>query len=281
MTKAELKELLDSFDVEKVDYWECPADNGVPILTMPNIPMALHGKGLQPRTVYGRTTWDFMRKAAYQKAGYASEISGEVPEKGYLHSHELFSYDYARQEGVFIRCIALSKLEHDFIHSGRLITLYRMNNPIVPKSYLLKVVENGFKLVHDYNEAHPDQEPLRVYATFLEYLDRDDLRDEMVELIHKYDIKFYKEHIPKSKRWRGWHVIIGNKRYNSPYTCQKDWEAAMQEANKQDTVRSINTPFTGKGFDMVDAILKEANKVTKIPGCKPGRLSKRKTTKGE
>lgn len=601
MTKNELTELLNSFDVEKVDYWECPSDNGVPILTMPNIPMALHGNGLQPRTIFGRTTWDFMRKAAYKKAGYASEISGEVPEKGYLHcleagtevltsngfkpielmtlddtvaqyepqdrkiswvkpletvktpvskivtigykdrfrvgysdkhrmliehtknynnngyektislddvypedltfsgsnriptagyakhgrgltpderiyialnadgcwqyesnglnyhvirvkkerkkerlvallkesslrhnrlfekdradylgmsiwtkenckdfwnvfdltaftqemakdfidelcewdgwkgkrkngagksfdgkcwyttkksqadfvqavaalagitttvsitdrktrneclpqinieflsrdsrgtttmtrtvaetdtyaycirvpstyfvarskdgyvfitgnSHELFSYDYALQEGVFIRCIALSKMEHDFIHSGRLITLYRMNNPMIPKSYLLKVVENGFRLVHEYNEAHPDQEPLRVYATFLEYLDRDDLRDEMVELIRKYDIKFYKEHIPKGKRWKGWHVIVGNKRYNSPYRCKKDWEEAMKEMNKRDNIRSMSNPFQGKGFDMVDEILK-ANVVTEIPGCKPGRLSKRK-----
>lgn len=280
MTKNELTELQNSFDLIKVDYWECPTENGVPILTMPNIPMALHGKGLQPRTIYGRTAWDMMRKAAYERAGYASEISGEVPEKGRLHSHELFDYDYARQEGVFKRCIALTKLEHDFIHSGRLITLYRMGNLIIPKSYLLKVVENGFSLIYKYNKEHSDQEPLRAYATFLEYLDRDDLRDEMVELIRKYDIKFYKEHIPKGKRWKGWHVIVGTKRYNSPYTCQSDWEKAMEEANKHDTIRGIKNPFQGKGFDMVDEILK-ANVVTEIPGCKPGRLSKRKGKKDE
>ena len=43
-------------------------------------------------------------------------------------------------------------------------------NPLYPKSYVLRVVENCFSLVHKYNLKHKD-EPLRVYATYLEYLD--------------------------------------------------------------------------------------------------------------
>lgn len=269
------------FDVITVDEWECPAENGVPILTMPNVPHALHGKGLQPRTIYGTTVWNFMRKACYKNAGFKSEVSGVEPEKGKLESHELFSYDYIKQEGVFQRCIALSKEEHNFIHSGRMITMYKNGNIYYPKSYVLKVVENGFKLIHDYNVEHPDQEPLRVYDTYLEYLSTD-LHDDMVDLIKKYDIKFYKAHIPRHKRWKGWHVIVGNKRYDTPYENMDDWKAAMDEAGKKDSDRILmdrikNNPFQGGAYDEMNKIIKSSIE-RKIAGCKDGRLSKRKVT---
>lgn len=248
------------FDVIKVDYWECPEGNGIPILTMPNIPKPLHGKGMQPRTIYGKTVWDFMRKKCYYNAEYRSEISGEEPPKGQLHSHELFSYDYAVQRGTFIRCIALTKMEHDFIHSGRLITLYREGNPMVPRSYLLKVVENGFKLINLYNTTHKDKEPLRAYATFLEYLEEDSIRDSMIALIKKYKIKFYEERISKSKRWKGWHVIVGDKKYMTPYSCETDWRLAMEEARKTDNVRNLVPSASGDGAKAVDEILNEMKK---------------------
>lgn len=263
----------DDFDVITVDHWECPAENGVPILTMPNIPRALHGNGLQPRTIYGKTVWDFMRKKCYLDADYKSEISGIEPPKGRLESHELFSYDYLKQEGIFQRCIALTKEEHAFIHSGRLITMYKEGNVFYPKHYVLKVVENGYKLIHDYNVAHPDQEPLRTYVTTLEYLDTD-LHDDMVRLIQKYDIKFYREHIPKNKLWKGWHVIVGSKRYNSPYKSAQDWKDAMSEMNKNDSERAISNPFQGEAYDEWDRILK-TDIESRIAGCGNGRLSKR------
>lgn len=266
---------MEEYDVIMVNHWECPVDNGAPILTMPNIPHALHGEGLQPRTVLGRTTWDHMRKACYANADFKSEISGEVPPKGQLHAHELFSYDYDKQEGIFQRCIALTKLEHDFIHSGRLLTLYARNNPLYPKSYVLKVIENGFNIIDTYNQEHPDQKPLRCFATFLDALKNPTIAFEVAELIEKYHIKFYNANIPRSKRWKGWHVIIGNKRYNSPYTNQDDWEVAMRKRNEEEEARNLKDPFSGKGAAAIDALLK-IREETKIAGCKNGRLSKRK-----
>lgn len=264
----------EDFDCIKIDYWECPEENGVPILTMPCIPKALMGKGMQPRTIYGKTTWDFMRKRSYFLAKYKSEVSGNEAPKGYLHAHELFSYDYAKHEGVFKRIVVLTKMEHDFIHSGRLVTLYKEGNPTVPKSYLLKVVENGFKLVHDWNEEHKDDEPLRVYRSFLDYLEEDSIRDEMIVLIKKYGIKFYRENVTAGQWFTGWHVVVGNKRYDTPYKNQLEWEEAMRGARSEDQTRNMQTPFEGGIYDEMDAIIK-GPVVTKIPGCKPGRLSKR------
>lgn len=265
----------EDIDVIKVDHWECPKENGVAILTMPNVPKALHGPGCQPRTIYGKTVWEFMRKGCYLKADYKSEVSGIEPPKGQLHAHELFSYDYLKQEGVFVRCVALAKIEHDFIHSGRLYTLFRRNNPLVPKSYLLKVVENGFTIISSYNKAHPDEEPLRCFDTFIDYLHDPDLHDEMLALIEKYDIKFYGVVIPKKKEWRGWHVIVGDKRYDSPYKCQADWEEAMRATDPTDKLRSIKNPFQGGVYDVLNDMINGKTE-TKLAGCKNGRVSKRK-----
>lgn len=246
------------FDIEKTNKWECPDGTGVPLITMPNIPRPLHGRGMQPRTVFGQRTWDFMRKKAYFNAGYKCEICGREPDKrGDLHAHELFSYDYDRTSGEFNRVIAICRTCHDGIHSGRLITMFKSHHQMYPKSYVLKVVENCFKLVSEYNKENNAN--LRVYDTYLEYLKVDELKDDMVELIKKYDIKFYTtKDSARSKVWKGWRVKIGSAWYNSPYSCQADWEAAMEEMAKHDNVRqSLNDPFKSKQMDEIDKILSE------------------------
>ena len=259
MGEAEARDLLkpmEPFDVEKVKQWQCPEGTGIPLITMPNVPRPLHGKGMQPRTIFGKTTWDFMRKSAYYNAGYKCEICGREPKKGDLHAHELFSYDYDKQTGEFERVVAICRTCHDGIHSGRLITMFKNKNPLYPKSYVLRVVENCFSLVHKYNLEHKD-EPLRVYATYLEYVDVPELRDEMLSLIKKYDIKFYEEDVPRHKRWKGWKVIVGKNTYNSPYKSQGEWQEAMKEANARDNIRNIQNPFSGGVFDEIDKLLDE------------------------
>ena len=259
MGEAEARDLLEPmepFDIEKVKQWQCPEGTGIPLITMPNVPRPLHGQGMQPRTIFGKTTWDFMRKSAYYNAGYKCEICGREPKKGDLHAHELFSYDYDKQTGKFERVVAICRTCHDGIHSGRLITMFKNKNPLYPKSYVLRVVENCFSLVHKYNLEHKD-EPLRVYGTYLEYVDVPELRDEMLSLIKKYDIKFYEEDIPRHKRWKGWKVIVGKNTYNSPYKSQGEWQEAMEEANARDNIRNIQNPFSGGVFDEIDKLLDE------------------------
>lgn len=252
--KRDLLEEMEPFDVEKVKQWQCPEGTGIPLITMPNVPRPLHGKGMQPRTIFGKSTWDFMRKSAYYNAGYKCEICGREPEKGDLHAHELFSYNYDKQTGKFERVVAICRTCHDGIHSGRLITMFKNKNPLYPKSYVLRVVENCFSLVHKYNLEHKD-EPLRVYGTYLEYVDVPELRDEMLSLIKKYDIKFYEEDVPKHKRWKGWKVIVGKNTYNSPYKSQGDWQEAMKEASAKDNMRNVPDPFSGGVFDEIDKIV--------------------------
>lgn len=219
------------FDFEVVNTWTCPTGTGVPLITMPNVPKPLHR--LNPRNIMGQTTWDHVRKRCYYNAHYKCEICGidfaEI--KPRYAAHELYSYDYKKGTGTFERCIAICAKCHDAIHSGRLITMYKNGNPLYPKEYVLKVVEHCFKLVSDYNNEHEDQEPLRLYYTFLEYLKMPDLNYEMVTLIAKYHIQFYAE--PKRiAKWPDWKLIIGNKEYPTPYKSEEEWAAAMEENNK-------------------------------------------------
>lgn len=242
-------------DIEIKEKWECPAGTGVPLITMPNVPRPLHG--LPPRKIMGDAMWTRVRKRCYFDAGYKCEICGVDPPKGQLHAHELYSYDYKEGTGKFERCIAICKQDHDFIHSGRLITMYKNKNVLYPKSYVLDVVEKGFKLIYEYNETHKNRKPLRAYATFLEYLKVPELAMEMSELISKYKIEFYSEpkHVAK---WADWKLLFGNKEYPTPYATQSDWVKAMEEASKKDTIRAIDDPFQGEIFKKIDDILNKS-----------------------
>ena len=238
----------DDCDIIKVTSWECPTETGIPLITMPNIPKPLHA--LPPRNIMGRTAWDKARKLCYYKANYKCEICGKEPSKGQLHAHELYTIDYLEGSSTFNRCIAICKEDHDFIHSGRLATLYKEGNTLYPKSYVLRVVEKGFKLIHDYNKEHPDEEPLRVFDTFVEYLKIPEIALEMAQLIKKYDIKFYKS--PKRGcKWKDWHLVWRGKSYYTPYENPEEWEAAMVKQRKNDVIRQSGGAFTGGIYDEV------------------------------
>lgn len=234
------------YDVEIKETWEAPAGTGVGLITMPNVPRPLHG--LPPRKIMGQTKWDTMRKRCYYNAGYKCEVCGCEPEKGQLHAHELYTVDWVNGTSTFNRCIAICKKDHDFIHSGRLITLYKQGNPLYPKEYVLSVVEKGFKMISEVNaKYHSD---LRAYATFLEYLKVPSLCMEMQKLIKKYNIKFYSE--PKKiAKWGDWRLVWRGKEYHTPYENDKEWQEAMIEYSKTDTKRQVKDPFTGGVYDII------------------------------
>lgn len=249
-----MAKIKEGYDVKTTAEWRCPADTGIPLITMPNVPRPLHG--LPPREIMGKTMWNKVRKRCYYNAEYRCEICGDDPQKGHLHAHELYSYNFMEGTGRFERCVAICKQDHDFIHSGRLITMYKNNNPLYPKSYVLGVVEKGFNLICEYNKVTKG-EKLRAYATFLEYLKVPSIEQEMRALIEKYNIKFYSEpkHIAK---WGEWRLLYGNKEYPTPYANQEEWVQAMAERAKKDSDRIAGAnPFSGEVFSKIDSILEE------------------------
>ena len=109
----------------------------------------------------------------------------------------------------------------------------------------------------EYNKAHPDLEPLRVYDTFIDYLKVPELADEMAKLIRKYDIKFYAS--PKrGARWEKWRLVWNGKEYPTPYKNPEEWMEAMKKASQNDTVRQVKDPFTGGVYDELRKMLEQS-----------------------
>ena len=216
-----------------------------------------------PRTIMGEVAWTKARKRAYYNAGYKSEISGIISATpGSLHAHEVYDINYVTGECTFKRICAITPMEHVyFIHSGRMLTLWKNKNPLYTTKKVLEGVENGFKLINEWNKTHHRNQKLKAYQTFLEYLKQDELRGPMEKLIEKYDIEFWGEDEKRMCDWGDWKLMIvkeGRKPevYPTPYPDYAAWEEAMKTASANDTIRQINNPFKGGAFDEIENLLK-------------------------
>lgn len=237
------------FNVEVREQWKAPTGSGAFIITMPNVPRPLHG--LPPRKIMGQTEWDKMRKRCYYNAGYKCEACGAEPEKGGLDAHELYSINWMDGTSTFVRCVALCKKCHSFIHSGRLITLHKQGNPLYSREVVLSTVEHGFKIISEHNKKFNDN--LKAYATFLEYLKVPSILPDMLALIKKYNIEFYSEPV-KIAKWGDWRLVWKGKEYFTPYKNEGEWQAAMVEYGKTDTKRQVVDPFKGLIDDVIAAL---------------------------
>lgn len=223
---------LKEFDIEKIDYWQCPFESGVPLLTMPNVPRPLHA--LNPRSLMGKEEWDKQRAECYEKANGKCEICGYQCEK--LQAHELYSYNYESCAGVYKRLIALCDKCHRSIHSGRLVTMTKEGN--VPVYYFFQIVEHTFSLISEYNKKNNTE--LRLYDSFLQAIKNPDLADKMKMLIKKYNIKFYEPIKLKKSDWPKWKLIWNTQIIQSPYASPSEWEEQMVKQKANDYMRNNN-----------------------------------------
>jgi hypothetical protein len=281
------------FACKLVDKWVAPEDGGAPILSMPNVPHPLHS--LAPRTILGTTTWNHMRNRCYFEANYTCEACGAKVKTEYydngavhhqyhddgtiakrnLHAHELYSYDYNKGVARFERCVALCECCHvRFIHSGRMLTMYKQGDPLTTADRVLEGLEHGFKQIKKYNDEHKGGEKLRVYYAVIDYVDDPVIGEKVWDLIDKYNVEFYMpdgEMYPKGVPvWGGWKLVIGNKEYNSPFNSQKEWEEAMEKNNKEQLEKRtswINRFKKYEGLDSVDISDDDMKKINdaKIP----------------
>jgi hypothetical protein len=137
------------------------------------------------------------------------------------------------------------------------LTLWKKGNPLYPTEFLLLGAEHAFKIISEYNKDHPGED-LRAYATFLDYLKHDELREPMQKLIEKYDMKFYRE-VDDMVEWGDWKLLIGDREYPTPYANREEWQATMEEREARDSARimqkNMEGNFTGEVFSEVDKII--------------------------
>lgn len=233
------------YDIITLDKWEAPKEDGAALLTMPNVPLPLHG--LCPRTIQPKE-WEKKRKQCYADADYTCQASKVELGKGHLHAHELYDIDWKHQTSTFRRAVALDpRLHTRFVHSGRALTLFERGDPQMPKSAMLATLEQGFELISNHNRKHYNDEPLRVCDTILDWAKHPELEYQVNQLIKKYKIKFYtfdKKCFDK-KHWGKWKLIYDGEKYPTKFATQKDWE------------EYFNPMENNSNLSILDAILKE------------------------
>ena len=259
MAKKKVKQKTISYKgytCKLIDKWVAPEEGGAPIITMPNVPHPLHT--IAPRNILGNTTWNHMRNRCYFEAHYTCEACGAKVKTEYydngavhhqyhddgtiakrnLHAHELYTYDYDKGTAKFERCVALCERCHvRFIHSGRMLTMYKQGDPLLTADRVLDGLEAGFKQIKKWNDEHYGEEKLRVYFAVIDYTEEPEIGDKVKELIDQYEIEFYMPNgdmMPKATPvWGFWKLIIGTKEYASPFDSQGEWEKAMEKNNER------------------------------------------------
>lgn len=203
-----------------------------------------------PRAIMGTKAWNLMRHECYAACDYHCEICGAKCDRGKLHAHELYDFDYKKKTSTFVRLIGVCVTCHTgVIHSGRAITCYKNHAFRWTKKVMLDAAEHGFQLVHKWNKLHPDDKPLRMFQTFKDWLKEPTLTEDLQALIDKYEIKFYG--VPPTDTeddWGKWKLIYNGAEYYSPYQSQAEWEAAMQENNQREAFFNKDL-FDTKGMD--------------------------------
>ena len=232
-----MRRIYRGFDIERVSEWECPTDSGAPLITMPNIPKPLHG--INPRMIMGEDNWDQLRMKCYIDSSYKCEICGKLLDDKTIQLHELYKVSRKEKYALFERFIPVCILCHNGIHSGRAISLYRNNNTIFTKAYILTIADHCFSLISNYNKQNNTD--YRLFKTFLNYLYFPELEQDMRELISKYDIHFYEWRGGLGK-WTSWRLIYDGKEYFSPYENSDAWREAMRRHNSSgdDKLRRFN-----------------------------------------
>lgn len=222
----------------KTTKW-CVPEDGIPLLTMPNVPHALHG--LAPRIIMGATEWNKTRKACYAEHDNICEICGRLcgSKRGdqYMRqAHECYEIDYANKSCTFKRLCCICSSCHNVIHSGRAITMYKSHTPLWTKQSMLDLAEHGFRLIYKWNQQHPDKQ-LKMFQTIEEWLKEPSLTDNLRRLIDQYHIEFY--YVPETNTkedWGKWKLIYNDVEYYSPYHSIEDWQAAMNKNNEHDKI---------------------------------------------
>lgn len=158
------------------------------ILLHSNIPKPLHG--LNPRTLKGKEWWDKQRAKAYKKSNYHCIACGvhktEAAIHQWLEAHECYEIDYKKGTATFTEIVALCHSCHNFIHSGRLDSLFGQ----------WKITRKVYAAIKKHGKAvikRAKLKPINITS------------DTVIE-------------------WSQWRLIIGKKQYKSKFRSYEEWE---------------------------------------------------------
>jgi hypothetical protein len=127
---------------------------------------------MNPRTIFGKTWWDDVRRKAYKANHFYCHACGGAPDddpfRTKLDAHECYEIDWKTSTATYLETVALCFSCHSFIHAGRFRARTEAGKEPVKK--LVSILEHGYRIL----QAHePPLYPFwRTYVTYLEYVER-------------------------------------------------------------------------------------------------------------
>lgn len=186
------------------------------ILCHPNIPKPLHG--LNPRSILGDKWWDKKRKESYAHHNFHCWACGIHKKNAEFHkwleAHEYYEYDYDFGRAKLVEIVALCHSCHNFIHSGRLWSLY--NKGEIQGHKMLYILDRGMSILKDCG-LQAFQFTQQVYEFVL------GMRHE--EPTDPLDL----DPIP----WSDWRLEIENKLYEPKFVDKQAWADHYGEIDKK------------------------------------------------
>ena len=208
------------------------------ILRHPNIPKPLHG--VAPRVVKGREWWDITRQKAYEESGFRCWACGveraprsqgaffipdfdEIEDPVWLEAHEYYDINYKTGRVRLAEVVALCHECHNFIHSGRLLAIWRKKE-ISPKK-ALGILEHGFEVLGKAG-LQPQAQAAVTWMTIQGYSE-ESIRKMLYSkgLIGSDDYIEPWEAVP----WSQWHLEIDGECYYSRFQNYNEWAAHYGE----------------------------------------------------
>jgi hypothetical protein len=188
------------------------------ILCQPNIPKALHG--ISPRTINGNAWWERIRRETYRKTDYHCMACGKAKKDTQrLDAHEWYNIDYEKGIMTIKDIVPLCYECHNFIHSGRLKTVYR--NGEIAKDQCIKILKNGFDILIKNN--------LKCFPGTFDFA----FLLNIIPSIKCYEIN---DSIP----WEKWKFIFNGKEYHSKFKNKEEWKNFYNK--KEDMMERPQTP---------------------------------------
>lgn len=182
-----------------------PAFPNPQYLTHPNIPKPLHG--INPRTIMGQDWWDEKRYEAYATHDYRCWACGihktEAKYHHWLEAHEEYDIDYATGEVKLKGIIALCHSCHNFIHSGRLLMMWKRGE--WPKEKCIDILRRGFDILNGAG-LEPFHGTKRVWA-----------------LLHNEDFVPGERERIQLAPWEQWHLVIDGTKHYSKFKNIYEW----------------------------------------------------------
>jgi hypothetical protein len=201
------------------------------LLQQPNIPKPLHG--VNPRVIMGKDMWDATRKEVYKRQDQRCACCGvhrsEAKYHNWIECHESYSVDPVSGVMVIDELVALCHACHNFIHSGRLVSVVAVFN----HEKAVEILEHGLTILQG---AGQDINPHTELACTT-------LTAGVLSRKFKYKASYSYPTVPrppeiplrgKQAEWHEFILIYNGVAYRSPLETFAQWEAHYRKAKPEE-----------------------------------------------